>query len=303
MTKMHTEDWERFFAQCKKNRRKLLNPFFSKKDFVILKYQEVMGQKPGLNDPKTFNEKLNAIKINDRLCNELWRYADKAEVRKYVAEKIGKEYLIPQYLCVEKITENDWDNLPNQFVLKTTNGSGTNYIVRNKDEENKKAVINYINWLTRLKYGYLWGEFHYNKIKPKVVAEKLLLDKKGEIPDDLKCYCFKDDNGVRRKVLYIERVVGDERKRLMFDEDWKVVDYGSSFGELDIKLEKPRNYKEILGVIDKLSGDFNFVRVDLFILGKKIYFGELTFVPTAGYMRLKDKKTARMWGDWIGNWG
>ena len=87
----------------------------------------------------------------------------------------------------------------------------------------------------------------------------------------------------------------------MFDENWEPININSSFAKLDIKLKKPKNYKEILHVIDKLSEDFNFVRVDLFILGSKLYFGELTFTPTAGYLKFEDDKTDLLWGSYIGN--
>ena len=89
----------------------------------------------------------------------------------------------------------------------------------------------------------------------------------------------------------------------MFDENWQPVKYNNSnFSKLNIKLKKPKNAKEILNVIDKLSEDFSFVRVDLFLLDDKIYFGELTFVPTAGYMRFDDPKIDKLWGSWIGDY-
>ena len=134
------------------------------------------------------------------------------------------------------------------------------------------------------------------------MAEKLLLDAKVNIPDDLKCFCFIDNKGIKRKFLYLERVVGDDRKRLIFDENWKPIDIGvTGFERLNIRLKKPKNSKKILQIIDKLSSQFNFVRVDLYLLKDKIYFGELTFTPTAGYMKFEDNKTDLLWGEYIGN--
>lgn len=282
-----------------KNKIKLLNPFYNKRKFIEDKYFERMGKKIDLDNPMTFTEKLNYYKINKDIMKNYWRYVDKYEVRKYVENKIGKSYLIPQYKYVRKLKVKDLENLPDSFVIKTTSGSGTNYIVEDKKKENLKEICDYINWLSTIKYGYIWGEFLYNNVKRGIVIEKMLTDKDGNIPDDLKCFCFKDDKGVRRKILYVERVIGDERYRIMFDEKWNIVNYGCSFGKLDIKLEKPSNYKEILKVIDKLSEDFNFVRVDLFVLDKKIYFGELTFIPTAGYLSFDDEKNDKLWGSWI----
>ncbi len=304
MTKMHTEDWESVFRGCRRNHLKLLiKPSFNKKTLVINDYENHLGKKPNLDNPQTFTEKLNAIKLNKKLQKNLSQYVDKYKVRKYVTKKVGEKYLVPEYLYTKKLKISDLENLPKGFVIKTTNGSGTNYIVKDKTKEDLPAIVSYINWLTKLKYGYLWGEFLYNYIKPGIVVEKLLLDKTHSIPDDLKCFCFKDNNGNRRKVLYIERVIGDNRSRIMFDENWQPVKYNNSnFSKLNIKLKKPKNAKEILNVIDKLSEDFSFVRVDLFLLDDKIYFGELTFVPTAGYMRFDDPKIDKLWGSWIGDY-
>lgn len=301
MTTMHTEDWQSIFKACQRNRLKLLiKPKFNKQKFIAIGYYNSLGKNPNLDNPKTFTEKLNAIKLDDKLNKKLSQYVDKHKVRKYVSRKIGSKYLIPEYLYTKKLKLSDFDALPKGFVIKTTNGSGTNLIVKNKQKENLPEIISYINWLTKLRYGYVWGEFFYNYIKPGIVVEKLLLDKKNNIPDDLKCFCFKDNQGIRRKVLYFERVIGDERSRIMFDENWKPIKYkNSNFSKLNIKLKKPQNAQEILNVIDKLSEDFSFVRVDLFLLGNKIYFGELTFVPTAGYMKFDDPEIDRLWGSWI----
>ena len=136
-------------------------------------------------------------------------------------------------------------------------------------------------------------------IKPRIIAEKLMLDEDGQIPDDLKCFCFRDSNKVRRKILYIERVIGDERFRIYLNENWEVLDLKSNLGLLSIEVNRPKNYKEILCVIDKLSEDFPFVRVDLYTLKDRVYFGELTFTPTAGYMNFDDEKIDSEWGSFI----
>ena len=304
MKKMHVADWEGIFRIASRNRRKLLNPFYSRRQFIVDLYKQQLGREPNLSDPKTFTEKLNAFKVSERAPKKYWQYADKYHVREYVEDKIGKKYLIKNYLYTKRLTVADLEKLPNAFVLKTTGGSGTNYIVQDKEKEDLVEVARYLNWLSKLKYGYIWGEFLYNRVPRGIVAEELLTGKDGNIPDDLKCFCFRDDKGVRRKILYVERVVGDERQRIMFDENWKPVDYGGShFKKLDIKLKKPKNSEEILHVIDKLSEDFDFVRVDLFLLDNRIYFGELTFVPTAGYLTFDDEENDELWGSWISDKG
>lgn len=303
MKKMHTDSWTEIIKTAKQNQRKIIfNPFYSKKKFVSDLYQQQLGKSANLDSPTSFTEKQNATKLNKKALSQYYKYADKHLVETYVVDKIGPEYIIPKYIHVKKLTISDLKKLPNQFVLKATNGSGTNYIVEDKRKEDLQEIVKYINRLLKLKYGYLWGEFYYNKIKPSIIAEKLLLDEKGNIPDDLKCFCFIDNAGTRRKILYQERVIGDERHRIMFDEHWRPVNYNiNNFSKLNINIKKPKNYKKILKVIDKLSEDFNFVRVDLFLLGDKIYFGELTFVPTAGYVQFANDQTNQLWGSWIGD--
>lgn len=301
MKKMDMEKWNYYKGVIKENKRKLRNPLYTRKKLVCDLYYQNMNKKLNLAHPITFTEKLTASKLNKVKMRRYSKYADKNEVRKFVRKKIGDKYLIKQYFVKDKIVPEDLEGLPSSFALKTTNGSGTNYIVTDKNKENLIEVCNYMNSLLEVDYGYIHGEFLYNYIKPKIVAEKLLTDKNGAIPDDLKCFCFQDNNGRKRKILYIERVVGDERERIMFDEDWNIVEYGCSFRKLNIKIKRPQNYKKILEVIDKLSEDFNFVRVDLYILKDKIYFGELTFIPTAGYLQFDDSNIDTLWGSYIGS--
>ncbi len=300
MTKMDNEKWNFYRNVIKENRRKLLNPFYTKKKLITDLYKKNMNDTINYNNPTTFTEKLNVTKLDKKKMKLYSKLADKDKVREYVKEKIGEDYLIKQYFCKSKISVEDLEKLPNSFALKTTSGSGTNYIVMDKKKENLAEVCKYMNSLLDIKYGYIHGEFLYNYIDNKIVAEKLIKNKNGKIPDDLKCYCFQDNNGKRRKILYIGRVINDDRQRIMFDEDWNVLDIKSNFKKLNIKVKKPKNYKKILKVIDKLSEDFNFVRVDLFLNNSKIYFGELTFIPTAGYIKFEDDETDKLWGSYIG---
>ena len=298
MKKMEMKYWENLKSVTLYNKKKILfHPLYNKKKFVKELYKMQMGKNLNINDPKTFTEKLNSMKLDKKLMKSYGKYIDKNKVRDYVSSKIGDKYLVPQYFYKRKINVSDLNNLPSSFVLKTT--SGTNYIVLDKEKENLENICNYLNFLSDIEYGYIWGEFCYNYVDKGIVAEQLLLDNNGNIPDDLKCFCFKDKDGNRKKILYIERVVGDERERIMFDEDWKPVNYGCSFDKLDVEISKPKNYKEILSVIDKLSEDFRFVRVDLYVLGDKIYFGELTFIPTAGYLKFDNDDIDLKWGSYF----
>lgn len=300
MTKYNNDEWNRIRELIEERKKLLRKLHFSKKEFVKYLYKQQMNKELNIDNPQTFTEKINAFKVYyKRDSNDYASLTDKNKVREYVKNKIGEEYLIPQISCVKKLKNSDIEKLPNRFVLKTNNGSGTNYIVKDKTKENYNEICDYMNSFLKIKYQYIWGEYHYKEIKPKIVIDELLVDEKGNLPDDIKCFCF-NNNGVKHKVLYQERVIGDERYRIMFDEDWNIIDVKSSFKKLDIDLQRPKNHKEIIKVIDKLSEDFNFVRVDLFLFKNKIYFGELTFTPTAGYLKFDDNETDLLWGSWIG---
>lgn len=302
MTKFSTESWENNVRVSKYNKRKILfHPLYNKTKFVKNIYQINMGKELDLNNLQTFTEKLNGYKVNKILMKKLAKYADKHDVRQYVKEKIGSKYLIKEYFCKDKITVEDLEKLPNGFVLKTTKGSGTNFIVKDKEHTDLQKVCDYMNYLTKLEYGYLHGEFMYNYGKNRILAEELLTDSENHIPDDLKAFCFQDNEGHKKKILYVERVIGDERARIMFDENWRPVNYDSNFDKLDEKIPRPQNLKKIVEIMDILSDDFNFVRVDLFVLNNKIYFGELTFIPTAGYLKFTNPAHDLEWGSFIGN--
>lgn len=298
MTKIDYQNWNYWMEYGKTHKDAIQNRKYSERDLVYQLYQEHMGKELP-DDPHTFTEIINHMKLDPYISRKYCKYIDKYLVRKYVKKKVGEKYLIPLMFCKKRIDVADLAKLPDSFVLKTNNGSGTNHIVIDKKLENLEVVCDYMNYLTTLEFAYLHGEWAYRRIKPRIIAEKLIKDDSGNIPDDLKCFCFKDKNGVRRKVLYIERVIGDERYRVFLNENWEVQDINCNFDKLNISVERPDNYKEVLWIIDRLSEDFPFVRVDLYLVGKNIYFGELTFTPTAGYMQLSDE-TNLLWGTYIG---
>ena len=302
LTKIKLDNWIELKKFSDSNKKYILrHPFQHKKEkYVKDIYEGKMNKKLDFNNLQTFNEKLNGYKVNKKYMKKVSKFADKHNVRAYIKDKIGEEHLIKEYFCKDKITKEDLMSLPNSFVLKTTLGSGTNLIIKDKSKFDLDEVCNYMNYLTTIDYGYIWGEFLYSYGKNKIIAEELL-EEKGRIPDDLKCFCFQDDNGNKKKILYVERVIGEERERIHFDENWKEIKIDSLFKPLKEKIPKPKNLKKIVEIIDTLSEDFNFVRVDLFVLNDKIYFGELTFIPTAGYLIFKDEKVDYEWGSYIGS--
>ena len=187
----------------------------------------------------------------------------------------------------------------NSFAVKTTSGSGFNIIVNDKNNTNIQLVCQKINSYAKVKYGYLWGEFFYNRIDNRIIAEKLLT--KNQIYD-YKVHCFRDNKRQLRQIIEVLWGPKQNRRKQMYDTKWKPLDYYFSIPPDGHSFEKPKELKELLKLADTLSEDFNYVRVDFYIIDHKIYFGELTFVPTAGFGSFQPSHYDQTWGDWIGDY-
>lgn len=235
-------------------------------------------------EPETFNQKIQFRKLYDN--NPLYSIcADKYRVREYVKEKIGEKYLIPLYLVTDKLTEEQWDKLPNSFVVKANHNSGPVQIVKDKNKADKKKIIAELNNQLKLDYGILSMEKYYSGISRKIIVEKLLLDDNGEIPKDYKFHCFKN-----KIIIQVDSSRYLNHTQDFFDENWEKIKLECLAPNSDFIIEKPNNFTEILKIIKKLAEDFNYVRVDIYLLKDKIYFGELTFCPWSGFTSFKPHK-------------
>lgn len=231
---------------------------------------------PNLKNPKTFNEKCTWLKLNNYNNNDLVvKCSDKYEVRKYVEEKGHKEILNDLYGVYDCFEQIDFDKLPPKFALKCTHGCAYNVICKNKDDLDLNSTAKKVKKWLKEKYGYATTELHYTKIKPRIIIEKYLCDKKDEMPLDYKIYCF---NGEPKAIL----VCSEREKKLRlnyFDIKWNPKDYGKESWKSHYKINRPKNLNKMLQIAKDLSQDFPFVRVDLYNDNGKITFGELTFTP------------------------
>ena len=296
MLEIATKDlWKDRINQINNNRRKSLTKR-GKNGIVKKYYREMYGKNIDLHHCETFNEKIQLRKLN--ATASMIECADKVKVREYVKKKIGDKYLIKKYFNKRRISCKDIEKLPNCFAIKTNNASSTNIIVYDKTKEDINSIVDMMNYFTRIKYGYLWGEFFYNKIKPQIIAEELLIDKNGSIPDDFKIHCF---NNGKEKHKFFETfyLIDGKLNKNIYDENWNLIDYNYGFTGDGRKINKPKNFKEILYVCDKLSEDFNYVRIDLYLFNKKIYFGEMTFTPGAGYAKFNPENKDELWGSYM----
>ncbi len=257
-------------------------------------FQQVTRQPLDLTNPKTFTEKLQWLKIFDATPIKS-RLADKYAVRSWISEKIGDEYLIPLLGVWNDFEDINFDDLPNQFVLKCNHGSGMNIIVHDKnsfDVQNARKKIN--SWLA-IDYAYLFIELHYTRIDRKIIAEKFFAN--GDAPDidNYKFWCF---NGEPLFCGYDSGRTSDgniDNLRIdYFDMNWKPNGFengshpNSDHPEL---IPKPKNFDLMKKLAAALAEGFAFVRVDFYEIEGKVYFGEMTFVPGAGNFYYKSEGT------------
>lgn len=244
------------------------------KDFLSSYFLQVVGYEPSIDNPITFNEKLQWYKLYYRdplitLCS------DKYRVRDYIKEKIGEKYLINLLGAYNDIAGINFGNLPNKFVLKVNHGAAQNIISTDKKSLNISETLSKLNeWMkpTSNHYysSYEWG---YKNIKPKIICEEYL----GKV-SDYKIYCF---NGDAKLILYAT----DRQKNLKIDFlnlNWKKLSIRRGPKNIDRKYSKPNLLGKIIELANILSKPFPFVRVDFFIVRSKIYIGEMTFYPGAG---------------------
>lgn len=220
---------------------------------------------------------------------------DKYLVREYIKEKVGEKYLIPLYYVGEKITKNEWDKLPNSFVIKPNHDTANTEIIFNKELLKEKAdiIMKKLNLMLKVNFGWCVLEKHYIGIKPQIIVEKLLLDKDGNIPNDYKFHCFK--NKVYIQVIK-RNIETHELEMNYLNENWKELNFETG-GKILKNIEKPKNLNEMLSVAKKLSEDFEYVRVDMYNIDGDIYFGELTFTPFSGLSRFNPEKWDFIFGE------
>lgn len=253
---------------------------FPTKLYVRMLFCLKMGYKLNLKNPKTFSEKLQWLKIYNRRP-EYKRMVDKATVKDYVAGLIGDKYIIPTIGKWEKPEDIDWEQLPNQFVLKTTHGGGSEGVIICKDKNsfNKEEAVKRLN--KGLKQD-IWGklrEWPYKDMHKQIIAEQYLEDGSGNLTD-YKFYCF---NG---KVKYCETITGRFTKKQIdfFDLDWNHEEFTFNGYEFaDERPTKPECFDTLVEVAGKLCKDKPYSRIDLYVVGNKVYFGEITFFPASGF--------------------
>lgn len=259
--------------------------FFNKvSDDVYLKwmYRIWMGKKLNLDEPKTFNEKLQWLKLHDRKPMYT-QMVDKCEAKKYVSEKIGGGYIIPTLGVWNSFDEIDFDELPDQFVLKTTHDSGGVVICRDKSAFDINLAKKKIVKSLKTNYYMQGREWPYKDVQPRIIAEKFMIDETGDTITDYKFYCF---NGEPR-YLYVSYGLEDHRTAALsfLTLNWEFAPFSrSDYKAFEELPKKPHLFNEMVEIAKHLASNIDFIRIDLYEINNQIYFSELTFYPCSGLM-------------------
>lgn len=264
--------------------------------YVKLQYKYITHHKLNLKDPKRYTEKLQHLRLYEYPNNDLVsKCASRVGVREYIKELGLDEYLIPCLGIYDNFDDINFAELPNQFVMKCSHACAFNMIVKDKSTLNINEARKKFNKWLKTNYGKKTIELHYAKIKPQIIIEKYIGGL--ELPLEYKIHVF---NG-KAKNLYVVFGRGKDIRYNNYYIDWTPFD-GSQFNgwkKTDYPLNKPENFDEMIKLAETLAKPFPFVRVDLYNIDGKIYFGEMTFTPAKGTLILDDDSADFEMGEWL----
>jgi len=274
-----------------------LSPFIPS-DYLFLKvyYRLAIGRNLDLKNPNTFTEKIQWLKLHntDLLYSKM---VDKYQVREIVASKIGEEYLIPLLGVFNSFDEIDINQLPNQFVLKTTHDSGTVCVCNNKVVFNLNAYRQKFTSALSRNYFYYSREYPYKNAIPRIVAEEFLITDTPELGlVDYKFFCFNGEP----KFLMVVSDRGSDTRNDFFDLEFNPMEVKSGFSpKSGFEILKPKNFEKMVQIAKILAKFLVFIRIDLYNIDGKIYFGEFTFHHNGGLTEFETKEEDLKWGELI----
>lgn len=282
-----------FLDEISYYKRHFVNP----EKYLQRMFQKRMGYELNLQNPQTYNEKLQWMKLYDH--NPLYtKLVDKYEVKEFVSETIGSQYIIPTIAVWDRVCDIDFDMLPNQFVLKCTHDSGGIVICKDKtsfDTSNAKKIL--CKSLRRNFY-YMGFEWPYKDVKPRIIAETYMEDSTLKELRDYKFFCF--DGNVKALFIATERQKeGVDVKFDFFDENFNHLALKQGHENAITVPEKPVSFEEMKTLASILSKNIPHVRVDFYEVDGKIYFGEMTFFHHGGWTPFEPKEWDIIFGNWL----
>lgn len=251
-----------------------------------------LGYKLDLKSPRTFNEKLQWLKLYDRKPIYT-KMVDKYEAKKIISNKVGDKYVVPSYGVWDSFDDIDFSDLPEQFVLKTTHDCGGVIICKNKDSADLHSMKRFFN--ARMKENFFWRgrEWPYKDVKPRILAEKYL--NADDINDGLFTYDIGINKGITDyKIMCFSGIpycclacLGrNSREGLhenFYDKEWNLLPFKRENPRFEGEVKRPQYYDEMWSIAEILSKGTKFLRVDFFISNNQLYVGELTFFPANGF--------------------
>lgn len=262
--------------------------------YLKFKYRLKFGEKLNLNNPGTLNEKIQWIKLNIRDKSHSFM-VDKVAVREYIAKTIGEDYLVPLIGIWDSVDDIDFDALPSKYIIKCTHDSGSFLKCKDKSNFDVKKAKKWLKRKQRTNYYYKSREWLYKEVTPKIICEELLLEEDGSDIVDFKTFCF---DGTMR-FLIIKYYVNGELRRQSFDRDWNPIETPENLKSDARIFKKPQGFEDMVRISEKLSAGLPQLRVDLYNVKGKVYFGEMTYYHGSGFMPLGFDDLERKAGDWL----
>lgn len=263
--------------------------------FLKSYWKRSFGYELDLEHPKTFNEKLQWLKLHDRKP-EYTTMVDKYLAKQWVADKIGEQYIIPTLAVYNSVDEIDLGKLPDQFVLKCNHDSGNVVICKDKSMFDLQNAKEKIALALKNDYYLKWREWPYKNVKSRILVEKYMEDGSGELID-YKFFCF---NGYPKVILVCsERFSSDNMYETWLDDNWNILPIVENGHRVDEKCSQPLNFDLMKELAIILSKDITFARIDFYEINGKVYFGEITFFPASGFEKFEPEEWNKTLGDWI----
>ncbi|ENE4764052.1 hypothetical protein ABNJ07_002864 [Vibrio parahaemolyticus] len=258
---------------------------------------------PSFVNPSTFSEKVFARKLDSESLS-FSRYVDKYTVRKYVEDTIGKEHLIPLIAKTTHVTPDFFHKAPNKFVIKTSNGGGGENVKVVLDKSkltDLNALSAQFNRYLKVKIGQKIDENFYDIETPQVLMEELLMHEDGSLPSDYKLHIFQgDDSNQEKVIIQVDSDRFSNHKRSLYSEHLEKLDFAiqPKYESVDDSYEFPINMPDVVSLAKKLAKPFKYVRVDMYNVDGKVYFGELTFCHGSGWEPFSSKDTDVLLGSY-----
>ena len=268
--------------------------FRNDEKYIEWEYYFGMHKFPNLKSPQSFNEKLQWLKLHDKRAHYT-DMVDKYSAKQYVKSLIGDEYIIPTLGVWDNFDDIDFDSLPNQFVLKCTHDSGGIVICKDKSKFDIREARRKIAKSLKSNYFFVHREYPYKTIRPRIIAEKYMVDESGTELKDYKFFCF---NG-KCKMLFVATGRPYNTCFNFYDTDFNLLPFTQGHPNANTIIEKPDSFHEMVRLAEILSHDIPHVRVDFYSISGRIYFGELTFFHFSGNVPFEPEEWDFRIGEWL----